>query len=309
MSQITVHAPATVANVACGFDVFGFAIEGPGDLVHASENSSFSGVKIAKIIGDDGRLPLDAKKNTAGIATSCLLKKMKSKAGVVLEIEKNMPFASGMGSSAASAAGAVKAVNELLQLKATNNQMLECIIESEKSTGGTAHADNAAPSLLGGFALVRGVNPVDVISLPLPDKLHYAIVHPQVEVNTSQARAALPKIIPLEMAVRHWSNTASLVHALHTSDYDLLSRCLEDLIAEPVRSQWIPKYRQVKIKSLEAGALACNISGSGPSVFALCSSADVAARVALAMKAVYDIEGMKCSIFHGKIRAKGAEIL
>ena len=306
---ITVFAPASVSNVACGFDVFGFAINGPGDKVTARLNDSFSGVKITKIIGDEGRLPYESKKNTAGIAVNMLLNIAKSDAGIELEIEKEMPFASGLGSSAASASAAVKAVNELLDLGLNDRELLPCVIESEKSISGTAHGDNAAPSLMGGFIIVRSTNPVDVISLPLPESLHYAVVHPQVEISTSEARGALPQIVPENMAIKHWANTASFVHAMHSGDYDLLSRCMEDLLAEPIRSQWIPFYQKVKTKALQAGAIACNISGSGPSIFAFCDSAKGAEQVATTMKKVYYDKNINCSSFWGKVRLRGATVL
>jgi homoserine kinase len=306
---VSVFAPASISNVACGFDVFGFAINGPGDIVTARINESFSGVKITKISGDEGRLPYDAKRNTAGIAVRKLLKMVGSDAGIELEIEKKMPFASGLGSSAASAAAAVKAVNELLNLNLDGRRLLPCVIESEKSISGTAHADNAAPALLGGFVLVRSVIPVDIVSLPLPAKLHFSVIHPNVEISTNEARQALPIIIPLTMAVKHWGNTASLVHAMHTEDFDLLARSMEDLFAEPVRSQWIPFYNKVKENALKAGAIACNISGSGPSIFAFSDSEEKAMKIAEVMKAVYDKKNIKCSPFWGKVRREGAVIL
>lgn len=307
--EVKTFAPATISNVACGFDIFGFAINGPGDVVTARLNDSFSGVKIKKIEGDDGRLPYDSKKNTAGIAVRMLLKKAKSDAGIELEIEKKMPFSSGLGSSAASAAGAVKAVNELLGLGFNDLELLPCVIESEKSISGTAHADNAAPCLIGGFTIIRSAIPVDVISLPLPEKLHFAVVHPQVEISTSEARQALPKIIPINMAVKHWGNTASLVHAMHCSDFSLLGRAMEDLFAEPIRSQWIPFYQKVKTDAVAEGAIACNISGSGPSIFAFCDSESGAERVANTMKKVYDKKNIKCSLFWGKVRQEGTIFL
>lgn len=306
---ISVFAPATISNVACGFDIFGFAIDGPGDIITARLNESFSGVRIVKITGDDGRLPYDAKKNTAGIAVRKLLKITGSDAGIELEIEKKMPFASGLGSSAASAAGAVKAVNELLKLNMDGRKLLPCVIESEKSISGTAHADNAAPALLGGFVIIRSAVPVDIVSLPLPEKLHFSVVHPQVEISTSAARQALPIIIPVSTAVRHWGNTASLVHAMHTGDFALLARSMEDLFAEPVRSQWIPFYNKVKDSALKAGAVACNISGSGPSIFAFSDSGENARSIAEIMKSVYDRKNIQASHYWGKVRKAGAVVI
>ena len=306
--MVTAFAPATVSNVACGFDTFGFAIDGPGDLVKAIKISG-SGVKITKITGDENRLPLDDKKNTAGIAVNKLLKIAKSSAAVELHIEKRMPFASGLGSSAASAAAAVRAVNILLDLNRSDDELLSCIVESEKSIGGTAHADNAAPCLLGGFIVVRKVKPIDVVSIPVPDNLAYAVIHPQVEVNTGQARQAMPIIIPLKTAIQHWSNTASLVHAMHIGDLGLLGRSMEDMIAEPVRKQWIPFYVDAKNEALNHGAFASNISGSGPSIFAFCDSEEKAQKVSYKMKAVFDKKNISCTPFFGRIRQKGTVVI
>lgn len=305
--RIRAFAPATVSNVACGFDTFGFAIDGPGDFVTAKKTAS--GITISKISGDENRLPLDAKKNTAGIAVNKLLKISKTSVGVELQIEKKMPFASGLGSSAASAAAAVRAVNILLELNRNEKELLSCVIESEKSISGTAHADNAAPCLMGGFIIVRKIKPLDVISVPVPENLFYALVHPQVEVNTSQARQAMPIIIPLKTAIQHWSNTAALVHAMHSSDLQLMARSMEDMIAEPVRRQWIPFYDEAKNQALKSGAFASNISGSGPSIFAFCDSAAKAENTAKKMKTVFDKQNIGCSLFYGKIRQDGAVIV
>ncbi len=306
---ISVFAPATVSNIACGFDTFGFAIDGPGDVVKATIDMSFSGVKILKISGDDGRLPLDVNKNTAGIAVQAFLNKIGSRAGVILEIENKMPFASGLGSSAASAAAAVTAVNFLLEKPLKSMELLPFVIESETSIGGTAHADNAAPSLLGGFVLVRYLEPADVLNLPVPTGLYYAVVHPQVEINTSESRQALPGNIPLKTAIKHWANTAATVHALHTNNLEMLSNSLQDFVAEPVRSKSIPHYDQVKKSAIKSGALACNISGSGPSIFAFCDSFDKAKKVSEKMKSIYDDDEIACTVYYGKIRKNGAEIV
>ncbi|KAA3610199.1 MAG: homoserine kinase [Calditrichaeota bacterium] len=309
MKKISVFAPATVSNIACGFDTFGFAIEGPGDIVSATIDESFRGLKISKISGDEGRLPLDVSKNTAGIAVLALLDKIEYHGGIDLQIEKKMPFASGLGSSAASAAAAVHAVNELLDQPLKKIELLPFIIKSETSIGGTEHADNAAPSLLGGFVLVRSLDPVDIINLPIPEDLHYAVVHPQVEINTGESRQTLPQNIPLKTAVKHWANTASIVQALNNGDLDLLSRSVEDFVAEPVRSKNIPFYAKAKNQAMSSGAIACNISGSGPSIFAFCDSIAAAQKVSSVMELVYKENEIGCTSYFGKIRRKGAEII
>ncbi len=307
--KISAFAPATVSNIACGFDIFGFAIEGPGDIVTASKDDTFKGVKISRIEGDNGRLPLDSSTNTAGIAVKAFLEIVNFSGGISLEIEKKMPFASGLGSSAASAAAAVKAVNDLLDEPLKPKELLPFVIKAETSIGGTEHADNAAPSLLGGFILVRSLNPVEIINLPIPENLYYSVIHPQVEINTAQSRLALPETVLLKTAVRQWANTAATVQALNTNDLELLSRSLQDFIIEPIRSNNIPFYNEVKKQAIKNGALACNISGSGPSIFAFCDSMDLAQKVSQSMRSIYDENNIGSKPFHGKIRSKGAEIV
>lgn len=307
--MIKVFAPATVSNVACGFDVMGFAIEGLGDVVTARLEPGFSGIKIEKIIGDGGKLPYDIAKNTASIAVAKWMEKAGYGKGVVLTIEKKMPFASGLGSSAASAAAAVRAVNLLRESPLDENRLLECVIHAEEAIGGTAHADNAAPALLGGFVLVRSLNPLDVIKLPVPTNLFCSVVHADVHISTGEARNALPLEIPLKTAVQQWANTAALVQALNSGDLALLARAMLDAVAEPVRAKNIPFYNEVKQAAAENGALASTISGSGPAMFAFSDSVEKAQAVASAMKNIYKAHNIKCLAFSGGIREAGAVAL
>ncbi len=283
MDGVTAFAPATVSNVACGFDVLGFALDSPGDEVTARMASS--GVTIDDIVGDSGRLPRDAAKNTAGVAAQALLARAKDPRGVGLTIRKGLPLASGLGGSAASAVAAVVAVDALLGLKTPLDVLLSCALEGERLGAGSAHADNIAPSLYGGFVLVRRADPPDVIRLPVPSGLTAVVVHPDLEIETAKARALLGTTVPLADAIREWANLGAFVDALHRSDFAQMSRSLEDTIAEPRRAPLVPGLASIKQAAVEAGALGCSLSGSGPSLFALCRDRRSADRVASAMAA------------------------
>lgn len=308
-SQITAFAPATVANVGPGFDVLGFAIHGPGDLVTA-RFSGKPGVAIDSISGDDGRLPLDASKNTAGLAVLSLLEKHgRKEIGIELTIEKQMPLGSGLGSSAASSAAAVVAVNELLNCPFTISELLPFAVEGEKAASGTPHADNVAASLLGGFVLVRNHQPPDVILLPTPEKLFCTIIHPEIEIQTKNSRLILKKDVPLSKAVTQWANVGGLIAGLFTSDYELIGRSMHDELIEPVRSVLIPGFDKIKQAALDAGALGCSISGSGPSMFALSTSPDTGKRIGEKMGRVLEELGLTYQIHLSKINTQGAAVI
>jgi homoserine kinase len=278
---VTAFAPATVSNVACGFDVLGFALEAPGDEVTA--RFAASGVTIDAITGDRGRLPRDAIRNTAGVAAQALLTALGERRGVTLTIAKGLPLASGLGGSAASAAAAVVAVDALLDSHAPLEILIACAIEGEGLGIRSAHPDNIAPALCGGFVLVRHPDPPDIVRLPVPAGLTAVVVHPDLEIETATARALLGTTVPLADAIRQWANLGALVDGLHRADFALISRALEDTIAEPRRAALVPGLSEIKRAALDAGALGCSLSGSGPSLFALCCGADAARRVADAM--------------------------
>jgi homoserine kinase len=284
MDSVTAFAPATVSNVACGFDVLGFALEAPGDEVTARfRESSATEVTIDDIVGDDGRLPRAAEQNTAGVAARALLTRLGERRGVALTIRKGLPLSSGLGGSAASAVAAVVAVHALLGADAPLDVLMACAFEGERVGAGSAHGDNIAPALYGGFVLVRVADPADVIRLPVPAGLTAVVVHPDLEIETTRARELLGHTVPLSDAIRQWANLGALVDALHRTDFDQLARSLEDTIAEPRRAPLVPGLAAIKRAAVEAGALGCSLSGSGPSLFALCRDASSAARVAAAM--------------------------
>jgi homoserine kinase len=308
MTSVTAFAPATVSNVACGFDVLGFALDAPGDEVTARLTGT--GVRIDDILGDGGRLPRDAAKNTAGIAALALLTKLGERRGVALTIRKGLPLSSGLGGSAASAAAAVVAVDAILGSRVPIETLIACALEGERLGAGSAHADNIAPSLCGGLVLVRCPNPPDVVRLPVPAGLSAVVVHPDLEIETAQARALIGDTVRLADAVRQWANLGALVDGLHRGDFALISRSLEDTIAEPRRASLVPGLALIKRAALDAGALGCSLSGSGPSIFALCASPEAATRVAAAMTAAVRAEiGGDVQTYLSPIASQGARVL
>lgn len=305
--RVRAYAPATVANVGCGFDTFGFAIECPGDYVTAWFAPE-KGVYLTGIDGDNKALPAAADKNTAGIAVKALLDYLGESRGINLYLQKRMPFGSGMGSSAASAAAAAVAANELLGKPFTKKELLPFVVAGEEYACGSPHSDNAAPSLLGGFVVIREKN--EVSQIPVPDRLNCILVHPHCQILTSQARAILPEKVPLKDAQRQWSNTANLVVALYQGNLELFGRCLEDLIIEPVRSALIPGFHEVKETALAAGALGCGISGSGPSVFAFTDNEKAGGKIGKAMQKVFkETAKLESDMYISPINKTGAQIV
>ncbi len=292
----TAFAPATVSNVACGFDVLGFAIERPGDRVTArlvggvrDVPRSGGGVRLVSVTGAAGtgfeRLPLDAALNTAGVAARRLVGAVAPGAHIELSVDKQMPFGSGLGSSAASAVAAVVAVNEVLGRPLSREALMPFALDGEAVASGGRHADNVAPCLLGGFVLVR--TPEDVIRLPVPDGLCVAVIHPHVEVLTAEARAALSETVPMRAVVEQTANLGALVAGLFTGDVALVGRSLHDAIVEPQRARLVPRFYAMQAAAVQAGALGCSLSGSGPSVFALCADRRTADRAASAMQTAW----------------------
>ena len=308
MKEVTAFAPATVSNVACGFDVLGFALVSPGDEVTARMVPV--GVSIDGIAGDDGRLPRDAARNTAGVAVQALLTAVGERRGVALTIRKGLPLASGLGGSAASAAAAVVAVDALFELHAPIDTLVACALEGERLGAGSAHADNIAPALCGGFVLVRCPSPPDIIRLPVPAGLTAVVVHPDLEIETATARALLGETVPLADAIRQWANLGALIDGLHRGDFAQIARSLEDTIAEPRRATLVPGLAAIKRAALEAGALGCSLSGSGPSLFALCRNTADADRVASAMTAAVRAEiGGEPQTYVSSIAPQGARVI
>ncbi|MEK9740334.1 MAG: homoserine kinase [Flavobacteriaceae bacterium] len=306
MNEIEIFSPASVANVSCGFDVLGFCLEPIGDLMRVVKTEN-QGVEIGTIKGQD--LPKDPKKNVASVAVLALLEKHPSSFGFRIDIHKKIKPGSGIGSSAASAAGAVFAVNELLGAPYSKNELLQFAMAGEAMASGAAHADNLAPVLLGGFTLVRNNATLDVISLPTPKELIATVIHPKIELKTIHARAILKDHIPLKKAVEQWGNLGAFVSALYTEDFELMKRSLEDKVIEPYRAMLIPKFDAIKTAALTAGALGSGISGSGPSIFALSKGEETAQKVAKAMSAIYTSINIEHDVYVSKINTEGIKIL
>lgn len=283
MESVTIKSSATVANIVCGFDILGFALNEPFDEVTLTISDN-AGVEIINL--DDFNLPTDAEKNVSGAALLALLEETPQVKGFTLHSKKNIKPGSGIGSSAASAAGAVMAANKLLGNIYSKQDLVRFAMFGEKVASGVKHADNIAPCIYGGITLIRSIFPLDIVSIPAPP-LHVTIVHPQIEVRTSDARQILKQQVLLKDAIKQWGNIAGLVAGFMQSDYDLIGRSLEDYIIEPVRSILIPGFSEIKNASKEAGALGGGISGSGPSVFMLSKNADTALAVEQAMKDIY----------------------
>lgn len=304
--KIKIFSPATVANVGCGYDVLGFALEGIGEEMQVSKREDGQLV-IEEIIGFD--LPKDPLVNTATVAAQALLDAAGSKQGFSFSIKKTINPGSGMGTSASSSAGAVYAVNELIGKPFSSEQLVEFAMEGEKAVSKKAHADNVAPNLLGGFTLVRSYDPLDILSLPVPEDLYVTVVHPQVEVKTTDAKKILKKQVDLAVAVQQWGNVGGLVSGLYESDYELIGRSMVDVIVEPIRKILIPLYDEVKIKALEEGALGCSIAGSGPSIFAFSKGETTAEKIKSMMQVQYDEVGILAYTYMSKIGKKGVRTI
>ncbi|WP_034058748.1 homoserine kinase [Lacinutrix jangbogonensis] len=306
MKEIKIFSPATVANVSCGFDVLGFCLDTVGDEMVIKKTVE-KGVKITKIEGYD--LPLETKKNVAGVAALALYNHANPDCGFDIEIYKKIKPGSGIGSSSASASGAVFALNELLGKPYNKTQLSNFAMKGEAVASGSEHADNIAPGIFGGFTLVKSNQPLKILELPTPSNLYATIIHPQIEVKTAEARSILPKNVPMQDAITQWSNVGSFVHALHTNDYSLLGESLQDVIVEPYRSKLIPYFSEVQKAALAKSALGSGISGSGPSVFSLSEGIETAKKVEKAIQEVYAKTGIEFYTFTSKINAEGIKIL
>ena len=302
MEEIKVFCPATIANVSCGFDVLGLALDSVGDEMIVRKTAE-KGIRIVKILGQD--LPLETEKNVSGVAGLALLQESDYDGGFEIEIDKRIKPGSGIGSSAASSAGAVWAMNELLGKPFSPLQLVKFAMQGEKLASDVAHADNVAPAIYGGFTLVRSYDPLDIIPIPTPSELVATVIHPQIEVKTSDSRKILKTTISLEKGIKQWGNVGGLIAGLFQKDYDLIGRSLQDHIVEPIRSILIPGFDEIKANALDAGALGCGISGSGPSIFALSKGLETAKSVAESMKETYSKFGIPFDIHVSKINTQG----
>lgn len=306
MDSIKIFSPSSVANLSCGFDVLGLCLDTIGDEM-IIKKSKKPGVRIIKIEGEN--LPLSIEKNVAGVAAKSYLNKFPTEIGIEIEIYKKIKAGSGIGSSAASAVGAVFGINELLERDLKKIDLIPFALEGEKLASGEAHADNIAPAMLGGFTLIRDLKSLDIIKLPSPSELVVTIIHPKIELKTSNARAILKTQVPLKNVVKQTANIAGLISGLYSNDYNLISRSLNDEIVEKERSLLIPEYYSLKNSALEAGALGCGISGSGPSIFALSRGYIIAKEVANSFKNIISKLNIDFDIYISKINSKGVRKL
>ena len=303
-SSVNVFAPATIANIVCGFDVLGLALNDPADEMQLTVSDT-PGIRIIHI--DSFNLPVIPEQNVAGVSLIELQQELDHDYGFELVINKNIKPGSGLGSSAASAAGVVVAANYLLGNFFSKEDLVRFAMAGEKLASGVKHADNISPCIYGGVTLIRSIFPLDIISLKAPP-MFVAVVHPQIEVKTSDAREILRKEVLLKNAIKQWGNIAGLVAGFLKGDYGLISRSLEDVIIEPVRSMLIPGFDDVKKRSIDAGALGGGISGSGPSIFMLSEEKATALKVEKIMKDIYDRTGLKYHTYVTTINNEGIKI-
>ncbi len=302
---LTVSSPGTIANLVCGFDVLGLALEEPCDIMHMRLIDE-PVVRISNI--DNYNLPTEPEKNVVGVVLLSIMEKLEQKIGFEVAVEKKIMPGSGIGSSAASASGAAFGANILLNNIFTKEELVQYAMNGEKLASGVKHADNIAPGIYGGITLIRSIHPLDIIKIPAPP-LHVTVVHPQIEVRTSDARQILKRHIQLKDAIKQWGNVGGLVAGFMQNDYDLIGRSLEDVIIEPVRSILIPGFDEVKTKCKEAGALGGGISGSGPSIFMLSKTKQDALNVEVVMKTVYERLGIEYHTYVTKINNEGVRSL
>ncbi len=309
MNYIKAFAPATVANVGCGFDIFGFAVDDPGDVVEITRREE-PGIVIEDITGDGGRLTRDPRKNSVTVVMLELLQALGiSDFGAAVTLHKRMPLGSGMGSSAASSVVGVFALNELLGRPYTREELLPFAMQGELIACGSAHADNVGPALMGGFLVVRSYKPLDVFTVPVPEELFCTLVHPDIEVNTKDARHILRNEVSLKNAISQMGNVAGMVCGLMTGNYELISRSMVDVIIEPVRAILIPEFNVVKRAAMEHGALGCSISGAGPSMFALSRNPVQAGEIGKAMQQAFAEAGIDSTSHVSGINKEGPKVL
>jgi homoserine kinase len=306
--SVSVFAPGGVGNVGPGLDIVGLALTGDGDTVRA-EWSDVPGIQIL----DPGHpeLPREPNRHTAGLAARAVLDRVDerlARQGIALTVRKGLPLSGGQGGSAASAVAGAVAVNALLGNPLDNVELIRACLTAEERVSGR-HADNVAPSLLGGIILIRSLDPLDLIQLPVPEELCVVVALPDQRLPTAEGRAALPRDVARDIAMYQAAQVGAMIAALATDDYELLGRAMDDQIAEPARARLLPGFREAKQAALAAGALGSSISGSGPTAFALTRGAESGERVARAMQAAYADCGERARVRVERIDRKGARLV
>ena len=285
MNEIKVFSPARIANLSCGYDILGVCLDNIGDEITVRKTKK-KGVVIKKVSGQ--KLSTDISLNVAGVSATALLNETKVNCGFEIEIHKGIKPGSGIGSSAASSAGSVFAINKLIGEPYTNKELIKFAMYGEMAASGSKHADNVAAVLLGGFTFVRNSIENDYFKLNTPIEIAFTVIHPKIELKTKDSRAVVKDKVLLKNMIEQSANLGAFISGLYTEDYDLIGRSLKDVIIEPLRSVLIPKFEKIKSVSINSGALGCGISGSGPSVFAMCKGVTTAINVGNAMKKIYD---------------------
>lgn len=304
---VRAFAPASIANVSCGFDVLGLAIHALGDIVEVSSTYKNS-IEIIEIINGQ-QLSTETDKNSCGVVAQKMLEALKQKRGVNIRLIKGYSSGSGLGSSAASSVATAVAMNKFLNAKLAPTELVEFAMEGEYLASGTRHADNVAAAMMGGICLIKELNPLEIVQLPVPKKLYVSVLFPQIQLNTSDSRKLIQEDIKLKLASQQWGNLASFVSGLYNCDYELIGRSMKDVVAEKYRSTLIPSYEKMKDAALESGALGFGISGSGPAVFALSQGKKKAEYVKLAMELAFKSSNINFKSFVSGIRNKQAEII
>jgi homoserine kinase len=305
LDTIKVFAPATVANVSCGFDIFGLAVDNPGDEVILKRRNDDK-IVIQEITGDNGKLTLDETRNAVSVPIIKYLEKIEAQhIGFDIYLHKKMALGSGLGSSSASSVAGVFAANKMLGEPIRSKDLLPFAMEGERVACGSAHADNVAPALRGGFVVIRSYSPLDVFNVQTPENLFVTLIHPDVEVNTKDARHILKNEVSMNKAIAQMGNVAGMIAGLVSSDYSLIGRSMQDLIIEPIRSILIPQFFEVKKAAIGAGALGCSISGAGPSIFTFSEGSDTAQKVAIAMKSEFEKVNIQSTTYVSTINQTG----
>ena len=304
--KVKVFAPASIANMGCGFDVMGFTLDEEGDILEMTASEG-DGISITNLT--DVPLPEKVEQNVITPVVRKFLDIVDKKAQIDVKIIRKIYPGSGIGSSSASSAAAAYGMNALFGYPLSDEELVECAMEGEYLASGGYHADNAAPAVMGGIVLIRGYEPLDMVKLPVPGNFYCAVIHPQIVVSTKQAREILPIAVPLHDAIRQWGNVGGLVAGLYSGDISLVGRAMRDVVAEPYRKQFIPGFDELRAKLLDAGALAMNIAGSGPSVFAIADRYSVATRSGKLMKEHFGSRGIGYEVFVVKVSNNGAKIL
>ena len=307
MDSITLRAPATIANLSCGFDVLGLCIKNPFDEIKITKNNDCN-VVISIQDSPFSDIPDNPNQNTGGIPAQLIIDHYNLDFGFNIDIKKGIPLCGGLGSSAATAAGVVYGINEILDKKLSFSNMIKYALEGEKLSSDSPHADNIGPCIAGGLVLIRDTKSLDLINIPI-DNYYFAIIHPDILINTKSARKILPKKIDLDFAIKQWGNVASLTYGFSSKNIDLIKKSMKDYIIEPVRSKLIPAYDNIKNTALDNGAIGCSISGSGPSVFALCEDRNKAEKILISMEKVLLDNSIKYHSYVTSVNNQGIEIL